>query len=106
MAVNNALDNCQPYTGAFVILGAVQALKDREEFADILHVEAYAVIPHVICQPAILFFRTDFNMGHLPLAGAYRKNIAFSEFDAGHMMYINRPDLQKMQAEIGKFLRP
>jgi carboxypeptidase C (cathepsin A) len=43
---------------------------------------------------------------HLPLADAYRKNVQFAEFDAGHMMYINRPDLKKMQAEIENFVRP
>jgi carboxypeptidase C (cathepsin A) len=40
------------------------------------------------------------------LAEAYRRNVQFAEFDAGHMMYINLPDLKTMQAEIGKFVRP
>ena len=42
---------------------------------------------------------------HMPLAEAYRKNVNFAEFDAGHMMYINQPDLQKLQAAFGKFVR-
>jgi carboxypeptidase C (cathepsin A) len=42
----------------------------------------------------------------MPLADAYRKNITFAEFDAGHMMYINRPDLQKLQTVIEDFVRP
>jgi carboxypeptidase C (cathepsin A) len=46
------------------------------------------------------------SIGHMGLADAYRQNVSFAEFDAGHMMYINRPDLQKMQMEIGKFVRP
>jgi carboxypeptidase C (cathepsin A) len=46
------------------------------------------------------------SIGHMGLAEAYRSNVKFAEFDAGHMMYINRPDLQKMQVEIGKFVRP
>jgi carboxypeptidase C (cathepsin A) len=46
------------------------------------------------------------SLDHLPLAAAYRKNVSYAEFDAGHMMYINRPDLKKMQDEIGKFIRP
>jgi len=43
---------------------------------------------------------------HMPLAPAYRKNVQFAEFDAGHMMYINRPDLEKMQKVIEQFIRP
>ncbi len=46
------------------------------------------------------------SLNHMALADGYRKNISFAEFDAGHMMYINLPDLKKMQAEIGKFVRP
>ena len=46
------------------------------------------------------------SLDHLPLAAAYRKNVSYAEFDAGHMMYINRPDLKKMQGEIRKFVRP
>jgi carboxypeptidase C (cathepsin A) len=42
----------------------------------------------------------------MPLAPEYLKNISFAEFDAGHMMYINLPDLKKMHAELEKFLQP
>jgi carboxypeptidase C (cathepsin A) len=43
---------------------------------------------------------------HMSLADAYRGNVTFAEFDAGHMMYINRPDLKKLQADVEKFVRP
>ena len=46
------------------------------------------------------------SLGHMPLADAYQKNITFAEFEAGHMMYINRPDLEKLQEVVGKFVRP
>jgi len=46
------------------------------------------------------------SVDHMGLAEAYRRNVQFAEFDAGHMMYINLPDLKTMQAEIGKFVRP
>jgi len=46
------------------------------------------------------------SLEHMPVADAYRKNISFAEFDAGHMMYINQPDLKKLQAEITKFVQP
>jgi carboxypeptidase C (cathepsin A) len=46
------------------------------------------------------------SLEHMPLAEAYRKNVTYAEFDSGHMMYINQPDLQKLQAAIGKFVQP
>jgi carboxypeptidase C (cathepsin A) len=46
------------------------------------------------------------SLDHLPMADTYRTNITYAEFDAGHMMYINQPDLQKLQGVIEKFVRP
>ncbi len=46
------------------------------------------------------------SLEHMPLAEAGRKNIRYAEFDAGHMMYINLPDLKKLHAEIEKFVAP
>jgi carboxypeptidase C (cathepsin A) len=46
------------------------------------------------------------SLEHMALAPEYRTNITFAEFDAGHMMYINQPDLQKLQAAIENFVRP
>ena len=43
---------------------------------------------------------------HMPLAAAYRTNITYAEFDAGHMMYVNLPDLKKMQQDLENFLKP
>jgi carboxypeptidase C (cathepsin A) len=46
------------------------------------------------------------SIAHASLADAGQKNVSYAEFEAGHMMYINLPDLKKMQAEIEKFVRP
>jgi carboxypeptidase C (cathepsin A) len=46
------------------------------------------------------------SLGHMPLAPEQRQNIRYVEFDAGHMMYINLPDLQKMQRELEAFIQP
>ena len=43
---------------------------------------------------------------HMQLDDAYRTNITYAEFDSGHMMYINLPDLKKMQQDLGNFLKP
>ena len=45
-------------------------------------------------------------LDHMALDTAYRTNITYAEFDAGHMMYINLPDLQKMQKDLESFLKP
>lgn len=45
------------------------------------------------------------SLDHLPLADAYRTNVSYAEFDSGHMMYINLPDLQKWRTVVGKFVR-
>jgi carboxypeptidase C (cathepsin A) len=47
-----------------------------------------------------------YSIDHMGLADAYRRNVRFVQFDAGHMMYINLPDLKKMHAEIESFVRP
>ena len=43
---------------------------------------------------------------HILVDPAYRKNITYAEFDAGHMMYVNLPDLIKLQKSVGDFLKP
>ena len=43
---------------------------------------------------------------HMQLAAAYRTNVLYATYDAGHMMYINLPDLKKMQKDLEAFLKP
>lgn len=45
-------------------------------------------------------------LDHMALAPAYRTNLAYAEYAAGHMMYVNLPDLKKMQSDLEKFLKP
>ena len=45
-------------------------------------------------------------LDHMPLAPPYRTNITYAEFDAGHMMYVNLPDLQTWQKDLEGFLKP
>lgn len=44
-------------------------------------------------------------INHMQLAPEYRTNITFAQFDAGHMMYVNLPDLKKMHGVIEEFLK-
>jgi carboxypeptidase C (cathepsin A) len=45
------------------------------------------------------------NIDHLDLDPAFRRNITYAEYASGHMMYINPPDLRKMQKDLEQFLR-
>lgn len=45
------------------------------------------------------------SLDHMALAPELRSNIRYAEFEAGHMMYINLPDLQKWQRETEAFVR-
>lgn len=45
-----------------------------------------------------------YSLEHMPLAEAYHTNLTFVQFDAGHMMYLNQPDLKKLQTTISKFV--
>ena len=47
---------------------------------------------------------THYSIDHMALDPRYRTNITFVQFDAGHMMYINQPDLEKMSSVIVKFV--
>ena len=49
---------------------------------------------------------THYSIDHMALDANYRTNITYLQFDAGHMMYINLPDLQKMQPALVDFLKP
>src|ERR1700683_2234559 len=44
VAMDDSLHDGQTYPGPLVICGAVQSLKDAEQFADVLHVESGAVV--------------------------------------------------------------
>ena len=58
------------------------------------------------CDLACPIDTVHYAIDHMALDAAYRTNITYAEFDAGHMMYINLPDLQKMQPALVDFLKP
>ena len=45
------------------------------------------------------------SIDHLQLAPEFRKNVTYAEYESGHMMYINLPDLRKMQKDIESFVK-
>jgi carboxypeptidase C (cathepsin A) len=43
-------------------------------------------------------------MNHLDLTDTYRKNISFTTYQAGHMVYLRQADLQKMKTDYANFI--
>jgi carboxypeptidase C (cathepsin A) len=46
-----------------------------------------------------------YSIDHLNLDPAYRGHITYAEYESGHMMYTNPPDLRKMQKDLAQFLQ-
>jgi carboxypeptidase C (cathepsin A) len=44
------------------------------------------------------------SLRHLAIPAELRKNIHTAEYEAGHMMYTNQPDMKKMHADIAAFI--
>jgi carboxypeptidase C (cathepsin A) len=49
-------------------------------------------------------YASDYTVNHLGLDASLRKNITVSYYEAGHMMYIHKPSLAKLAAELRKFV--
>lgn len=49
------------------------------------------------------FFAAEYTMDHLQLDPALRKNVTLEHYEAGHMMYIHKPSLLKLTADVSAF---
>ncbi len=49
-------------------------------------------------------FAADYSLDHLALAPELRKNISVTYYEAGHMMYVHKPSLAKLAAELRRFV--
>lgn len=49
------------------------------------------------------FFGAEFDASHMMLDEALNRNIEFSYYEAGHMVYLNPAELAKMHADIGRW---
>jgi carboxypeptidase C (cathepsin A) len=54
----------------------------------------------LVCPVDTMHYAID----HMALDPKYRANVSYEQFDAGHMMYINLPDLQKLQKVVENFI--
>ena len=64
------------------------------------------IVLHGQCDLVCPLDTVRYSLEHMRLDAAYRKNISYAEFDAGHMMYVNLPDLKKMHERLEQFVRP
>ena len=51
------------------------------------------------------YFAARYTFNHLRLPPELQKNVVQDDYSAGHMMYLNLPDLKKQKADLAKFLR-
>ncbi|MEA3210148.1 MAG: hypothetical protein QOE70_3205 [Chthoniobacter sp.] len=45
-----------------------------------------------------------YSVAHLPIPQRARANIAFQHYESGHMMYLNRPDAEKLRKDLLEFI--
>jgi carboxypeptidase C (cathepsin A) len=57
------------------------------------------------CDLACPIDTVHYAIDHMALDPNYRTNITYVQFDAGHMMYINLPDLKKLQPVLQNFIK-
>lgn len=50
------------------------------------------------------YFATEYTLAHMGLDPEVRQNILTHEYEAGHMMYIHEPSLEKLKGDIATFL--
>src|SRR5438309_7510289 len=93
MAVNDPPNGREPYSGAFKLFRKMQALKHAEQFIDILHIEAGAIISH---EHLDFIFRIDatnldFGLGsHAREFDRVGEKIADHELQHGRVAVTNR----------------
>jgi len=58
-----------------------------------------------LCDLAVPGDSMRHSIDHMKLAPELRGNISFAEYASGHMMYLNRPDLRKLRADLEAFIR-
>ena len=50
------------------------------------------------------YFATEYTFNHLGLDPDLRQNIGMGYYDAGHMMYVHRPSLERLTKDIAAFI--
>lgn len=51
------------------------------------------------------YFATEYTFDHLGLPSTYKSNVSMGYYEAGHMMYINKPSLIQFKADLARFIQ-
>jgi carboxypeptidase C (cathepsin A) len=51
------------------------------------------------------YFATEYTFSHLGLDSTLQEHVSMGYYEAGHMMYLHRPSLLKLKADLANFLR-
>jgi carboxypeptidase C (cathepsin A) len=49
-------------------------------------------------------FATEYTFNHLGLDETLRKNVRMEQYEAGHMMYVHEPSLQRLSDHLREFV--
>jgi len=49
------------------------------------------------------YLATEYSFNHMLLAPELRDNVTMGYYDAGHMMYIHEPSLERLKRDLDKF---
>ncbi|MBI3414695.1 MAG: peptidase S10 [Verrucomicrobia bacterium] len=63
---------------------------------------------HVSCgyyDMATPYFASRYTFNHLGVDATLARNVTLDDYTAGHMMYLNLPDLKKQKADLARFIR-
>lgn len=51
------------------------------------------------------YFATRYTFHHLGLDPGLQENVSMGYYEAGHMMYIHRPSLERLKKDLAQFIR-
>ena len=79
-----------------------------DDLADAMHENPHLRVLVLVglCDLAVPCDAMRHSVDHLRLDRALRDNITFAEYTSGHMMYLNLPDLARMEADLARFVSP
>jgi carboxypeptidase C (cathepsin A) len=96
------LSGVQPWN--FDARGSYPSVADRLASAMSQNPYLRVLVLGGLCDLACPIDGIHYSIDHLQLDPAYRKNITYTEYEAGHMMYVNQPDLKQMQNDLRNFI--
>jgi carboxypeptidase C (cathepsin A) len=74
--------------------------------------EAMSKDPHVkvlilngIYDIATVFYGVEYTIDHMGLPKEIKDNIIMKYYEAGHMMYIHQPSLEKFRKDVSEFIQ-